>query len=567
VFVFFLPQIISFATAIPTGWDGILIALVLNIYSTAMLITRPLTNLMNLSVAGLTPALQLFQQAMPDAAGWLDATYPQIGGIANYMTANALNIFVFVLPFFLLLWGAIRAGRYAKANESGVGVGLKFAAKLTFGGFAGYAILWGVLGTVAGTWNATLGANSWQSIFIIFGLLVVASWQDLLFVFFFSAVLGAVGKVIGKKQVAKKAQKPAHIVEKEAQMAETQAPLSIPPPRIANIAQALEAEERYEVQKFCELCGTKLDRRGIFCPGCGARMRKEAPLPEEAPAQPQTIAPRVSAVATPRPAGTPELSPEQAVAKETKRQKNLRDLEKAIMDLNRSSAGWAIVFTILSIVIGGIRSGIEANAYYVLAAVFAVPFGLFAAYRDQKVFQDKIWKKNYSSRGIDMILVGLMGNLAGGAGLLILIKGACMLAYTTQKTEEYPKLNPEQWEARIYQEVNLYGAPLLAMTTFSLAAEFALYPLLAGWIIVKILLGVAVYYAYMNYVKQDLVQGNFLNAEEKCIGLGVLGCIVNGGGFFILIQGIILYLHRTKKLEEIVQKQAAQKTAATAPQQ
>ncbi len=563
VFVFFLPQIIQLIIAPPAGWEVLIIALVLNIYTTIMLVTRPLMNLMNLSVAGIAPALQLFRQAMPAAEGWMDATYPQIGGIANYMTANALNTYLFILPIILFLWGAIRAGTYAKANESGVGVGLKFAAKLTLGGFVGYAVIWGVLGIVAGAWNTTLGINSWQSIFIIFGLLVMASWQDVVFVFLFSAVLGAVGKVIGKKQVVKKAQKSAQDVEKETQMAETQGPLLIPPPRVAKIAQAAPAEERYVVQSFCELCGTKLDPRGIFCPGCGARMRKEAPQPEIVPAQPEAVAVPAIAIATPRPTAAEGISPEAAAAKEAKRQKTLQDLERGIVGLNRNSATWAIVFTVLSIVVGGIRSGVESNAYHVLAAIFAAPFGIFAAYRDQKVFQDKIWKKNYSSRGIDMIIVGAMANLAGGAGFLIFIKGALMAAYTSIKKEEYPRLNPEQWEARIYQEVNVYGAPLLAMTTLSVAAEFALNPYLTAWIIVKILLGMAVYFAYMSYVKQDLVQGNFLNAEEKCILLGILGCIVNGGGILILIQGIILYLHRTKKLEEIAQKQAAQKAAAT----
>ncbi len=535
-----------------------------------MLVTRPLTNLTNLSVAGITPALQLFQQAMPDAAAWLDANYPQIGGITNYMSspAHALNIYVFVLPFFLLLWGAIRAGTHAKTTESGVGVGLKFAAKLTLGGFIGYALVWGILGIFAGTWNASLGAaNSWQSIFIIFGLLVVSSWKDLLFVFIFSAILGAVGKIIGKKQVAQKAQKATQVTEKETQVSEAQAPLVIPPPRIAQVAQETAAEERYVVQKFCELCGTKLDPRGIYCPGCGARMRKEAPKPEAVPAEPQAVAELATTVTESRPAGPAVPSPEKMTAKEVKRQKNLRDLEKAILSLNRASTGWAIAFTIISIISGAIATGAHFNAYYVLAAIFTVPFGIFAAYRDQQVFQGKVWQKNYSSRGIDMIIVGLMGNLAGGAGLLILIKGACIFAYTNIKREEYPKLTPEQWEARIYQEVNVYGAPLLAMSTIALAAEFALRPLFTAWIIVQILLGVAIYFAYKNFVKQDLVQGNFLNAEKKCLILGGLGMLVNGGGVLILVQGIILYLHRTKRLEELVAKEAAKKAAKSSEQQ
>ncbi len=566
MFVFFLPQIIAFAQNPPAGWEGVLIALVLNMYTTSMLVTRPYTNLTNLSVAGITPALQLFQQAIPDAVGWLDVTHPQIGGMANYMTVNALNIYVFVLPFLLLLWGAIRAGTHAKANESGVGVGLKFAAKLTLGGFAAYAIVWGVLGTVAGAWNATLGANSWQSVFIIFGLLVMASWKDILFVFAFSAILGAVGKIIGTKRVAQKAQKSAQVTEKEAQTAEAQAPLVVPPPRIAQVAQEMAAEERFVVQNFCELCGTKLDPHGIYCSGCGARVRKEVPRAEVVPEQPQVVAVPVAAVAEPRLAGAAEVSPAKAAAKELKRQKSLRDLEKAIFSLNKASVGWAIAFTVISIISGAIQTGVEGNAFFVLAAVFTVPFGIFAAYKDQQVFQGKIWQKNYSSRGIDMIIVGAMANLAGGAGLLILIKGACMLAYTNIKREEYPKLTPEQWEARIYQEVNVYGAPLLVMTTISIAAEFAHYPAFTAWFIVQILLGVAVYFAYKNHVKQDLVQGNFYNAEKKCLVLGGIGCLVSGGGVLILVQGIILFLHRTKRLEELAKKQAAKKAAATPEQ-
>jgi len=558
ILILFLPQIILLATAPPAGWDGLLIALLLNLFTTMMLVTRPLTNLKNLSMAGAVPALQLFQQAMPDAEGWLNVTYPQTGGIANYLTVNALNIYVFILPVLLLLWGAIRAGTYAKKDESGIGVGLKFAAKLTLGNFAAYAIVWGVLGAVAGTWGTSLGDNSWLAPFIIFWFLLVSSWPDLIFIFAMSAILSAAGKVIGKK----KAQKSTQVLQKKAQMAEAQASLLVPAPRVAQEASAIEAEERYVVQNFCELCGTKLEQRGIYCPGCGAQVRKEVPQPVEVPVPkqlPSTEVPIIEIAETR--SGIPKtIIPEVISVKEAKRQKQLQNLENGILSLNRVSTTWAIVFTILSIVTGGINSGVQANAYPVLAAIFTVPFGIFAAYRDQQVFQGKIWKKNYSSRGIDMILVGLMGNLASGAGLLILIKGVMMLGYTSLKKEEYPKLTPEQWEARIYQEVNVYGAPLMALTTISVAAEFALDPFLTGWIIVKIFLGAAVYFAYTNYVKQDLVKGNFFNAEEKCLILGIIGCIVNGGGILILIQGIILYLHRIKKLE-LAKKQAAEKAA------
>src|SRR4030042_6312599 len=205
VLIFFLPKIIEFAKAWPTDWVGPFVVLILNISTTCLLVTRPLTNLLNISAAGAVPALTLFKQAMPDAEVWLNAN-AGVGNISTYMTSNALFIYVLILPVFLLIWGAIRAGTYAKKDESGVGVGLRFAAKLTLGGFAGYAIVWGLLGAFTGTWNNTLGApNAWQAPFIIFWLLLVNSWKDLVLIFILGAIFGAVGKAIGKKQAEKKA--------------------------------------------------------------------------------------------------------------------------------------------------------------------------------------------------------------------------------------------------------------------------------------------------------------------------------------------------------------------------
>ena len=529
-----LPTIIQLSTSNDLNSLNFIGAVALTISSTILLITRPLSDLMALGTAGSVPAFQLFQQAMPTALPWFDVTYPQVGGIGAYMTNPAHVLFppLLVIPVILLIWGAIRAGTYTTESESGVGVGLRFAAKLYFGGIVSYGFVWGILGAFAGAWT-------WPTIFIIIGNLIAASWIDMLFIFFMGAVLGAAGHVLGKKQEAKKAQKAEVVVQKEAQVSAVQAPLLAPAPRVAiAVPVAAAPEERYVISQFCEMCGTRLDPQGIYCPGCGARVRKEVP---EVVA-PTTIPARVQAVLGEETPATPALSPA-----EIRKQRKLQNLERAIVTINRYSAVWAVLFTVLSIVTGGITTGFTGNPYNVLAAVFLAPFGFFAAQKDQQFFQDKINNRNYASRGIDMLIVGAMGSSAGGAGFLIFIKGLLVLIYTQNNTEEFPKLNVEQWEARVYQEANVYAAPLVMLATIGLAADFAQLTIPTAWVIISILFGVAIYYVYVNYVKMDLVQGNFYNAERKCFILGIIGLIANAGGILILVQGIILHVHRTGK--------------------
>jgi uncharacterized membrane protein len=304
------------------------------------------------------------------------------------------------------------------------------------------------------------------------------------------------------------------------------------------------------------MCGTRLDLQGLFCPGCGARVRKEVPEVAIETAVPV----RVQAVA----AEVPSAAPVQSVAG-AKKQRDLLRIENAIGVLNRYSAVWAILFTVLSIVTGGITTGLTGNPYNVLAAVFLAPFGFFAAQKDQQLFQEKVNTRNYTSRGIDMLIVGAMGNLAGGAGALIFVKGLLVLIYTSINQEEFPRLTVEQWEARVYQEANVYAGPLVILTTIGLAAEFAKPAESTAWVIISMILGVGVYYAYTNYVKLDLVQGNFYNAERRCIILGIIGLIAGAGGILILIQGIILWLHRTGKDKQIAAAHARTHAPAQVP--
>ena len=61
-----------------------------------------------------------------------------------------------------------------------------------------------------------------------------------------------------------------------------------------------------------------------------------------------------------------------------------------------------------------------------------------------------------------------------------------------------------------------------------------------GWPIAATAIGLLVYFVYTDIIRRDLVSGNLEGLSTRLFVLGILGCIVYGGGVLILLQGILL---------------------------
>ncbi len=339
-------------------------------------------------------------------------------------------------------------------------------------------------------------------------------------------------------------------------------------------------------RKYCEYCGSKVEPEARYCPGCGVSIE-----PTAVPAGAQAAAPPRMEVIIPaprRPAAAPVAEPEAKVepttspaepakvVQKTPGQKKLsvkeiEELERAMHKADEYSQRFAMLMMGVGIIVGflGFLGGNLAALAY---ALLSLPMAIFMLLKDRDVFSKLVFERNYTSRGVDMILWGIMGSFCSGAGLLVLAKGVMMLVLTQNLPKQYPALSSQQWRARVFQaSTTLAGMWTLLVTVANLSKFFDPNPLSIALGAISAFIGFAAYFVYTRFVRPEIVQGRINDMDLPLIIAGACGMLAGGAGIILLLQGILIAVQKDerKKPEALVknqdEEQVATPEAASAP--
>ena len=487
--------------------------------------------------------------------------YPVNGSDVNSLFNSYIPLpdIIFVIPFIFLIFALIYLGYKTPPGKNHVAETMKFILSNYLGGPAFYCVIWGIIGMINFGW--TIG-----TILTMIFTVWVTGWLDLLLWIMLGIFLSSIGRFAAGRRTGEDEDSAAYLISS----LQKPTPGIYEPPRIERHAAAVEQpvartvlpvsepaepeiKQKYPQRIYCEFCGARIKEGAKFCFGCGVSLKPTTIVEDSVvPTRKVPKEPEQKYVELPIERSRIEEHKKEPVKKEKKPElspKDVEELERALHKIDGFSATWAIVFMAITAVIGGVNF-FFGNWYLFAASMLALPFGFFALEKDRQVFSRWIFERNYSSRGVDLILYGIMGCLCGGAGLMIFVKGILMLLITQNTPKDYPKLNNQQWRARVFQASNTVASKWLLLSIIAgLAGIGHLTPLGVTWAMISTVLGIAIYFIYVRILKPEIMQGNVFDLEIPLIIMGIAAIILNGGGILILIQGILIALQKEEREE------------------
>nr|MDO8110503.1 hypothetical protein [Candidatus Sigynarchaeota archaeon] len=539
------------------------------------ILARPFTLLVSLGSA----TNDLVNIAFPGLGTLLQDRYPEITDFnALYQGYIAVPDFVFLIPFIFLVFALVYLGYKTPPEKNAIVEGIKFALGHYLGGIAGFVVFWGIGGMIAGFWD--LG-------FVLTHLF--ATWTTYLLDFVLwigiSIFLVAVGnfaagrKPMNEREAAQylvsSLQQPTprafavqeRVYVKATSSAEQAQPVETPPAVVPVVIP----------RRYCEFCGSKIDAGTRFCMGCGVVLEAvPAPVPE-APVKAVPVAAPLGATpaiavelpAPRRPAVAVSQHPAQKPAAEKPKQKPLtekqiEELERSLHEVDEHTQKVGLVLVCIGVFIG-LVSALAGHPRVLASILLSLPMGIIALIKDRDVFSKWIFERNYSSRGVDLIIWGAMGTACSGAGLLILVKGIMMLVLTQNLPKQYPTLNSQQWRARVFQaSTTLAGTWMLLSTIAGMSQFFEFNPVSIAFAVIATFVGFAVYFVYTRFIHPEIIKGRINDMDMPLIVAGICGMILNGGGLLILIQGILIAVQKDekKKPDALVKIETAEPAAA-----
>ncbi|MBD3186497.1 hypothetical protein GF325_06695 [Candidatus Bathyarchaeota archaeon] len=344
-------------------------------------------------------------------------------------------------------------------------------------------------------------------------------------------------------------------------------------------------------RRYCEYCGARLDAGARFCSGCGVSLENII-VPEPVgqnrarKAEAESLAPSPVPPSSTRSSSTPASisagidtrmeSPAREVAspgkkmpavppagiegeivtgestqgKGKKKQElspdEVDELERKLHTLDSISIQWALVFMGLSAVWGVVWLAV-GNFKLFAHGLLSLPLGYFAMMRDKDLFSKWIFERNYSSRGVDLIMWGAMGTLCFGSGIILLAKGILMLIITQNRNEHYPPLSDVQWQARVFQASTTIAAHFVILVTIAnVSLFFELAPFAVFWASFSTFIGLIAFLIYVQVIKPEFARGNIYGMQAPLLVLGIVSTIFGGAGVYILIQGILISVQKGK---------------------
>ncbi|MBN2150904.1 MAG: hypothetical protein JW839_05650, partial [Candidatus Lokiarchaeota archaeon] len=335
-----------------------------------------------------------------------------------------------------------------------------------------------------------------------------------------------------------------------------------------------------------------IEQEARYCPGCGVSLEIPVPAATQTAAPPRmeviipaprrpVPAPTTGSEAVAGPAAgiaigpgvaaepaavppAPEKVTKEPPARKGLSQKEIEELERAMFKVDEYSQKFAVLMMVVGVV-GGFLGLLKGNYSALAYALLSLPMGIFMFLKDRDVFTKLVFERNYTSRGVDMILWGIMGSFCSGAGALVLVKGVMMLVLTQNLPKQYPVLSSQQWRARVFQaSTTLSGTWTLLVTIANLSKFFDPNPLSIAFGAISAFIGFAAYFVYTRFVRPEIVQGRINEMDLPLIIAGACGTIASGAGILLLLQGILIAVQKDerKKPEELINGQEAEPSRA-----
>ena len=531
------------------------------------ILARPFTLLIAM---GSAPG-QLLGVALPGVDTAVQAKFPAITDFnALFNGYIIVPDFVFLLPFFFLVIALVYLGYKTPPDRNVIVEGVKFALNHYFGTLAAFTIFWGIAGMVYGMWDFA---------YVLTNLFVTWAtyWVDLLLWIGLAIFLVAVGNFMAGKKLGGNKEAAEYLVNSLQQPTPRAFPVQetvyIKQPTIeVSSGQPIAAPSYVPLsvtKKYCEFCGAKLETGAKFCASCGVNLEAtpEVPAIEEKPVSPLQAIPKTRV----EPAIASQVSVARHEHAHPRREhpvqqrplvlteKQAEDIERAIHSLDDGAWKFAILMMGISILIGALGT-IGHNFGTLAYALLSLPMGIYMIIKDREVFSKWIFERNYSSRGVEIILFGIMGSACMGAGLLILVKGILMLALTQGQPKTYPVLTNQQWRALVFQASLTLSSTWMLLATIQAASRFMDFnPLSIVFATITTFIGFSVYFVYNRFLRPEMLRGRIEDIEVALIVAGACGLLVGGAGALILIQGILIALQKEerKKPEALMDKKAS----------
>ncbi|MEX2682177.1 MAG: hypothetical protein Q6373_011285 [Candidatus Sigynarchaeota archaeon] len=530
---------------------------------------------------------QLLGVVFPNDNGWiltLQAKYPEITDFNSmFQTYIGVPDFLFLVPFVFLVLALVFLGYKTPPERNVIAEGIKFALNHYLGTLAGFSIFWGISGMILGLWDFG---------FVLAGLFTAwgTYWVDLLLWIGIAVFLVAVGNFAAGKRPAAGKEAAEYLVSSLQQPTPRAFPVqpraAVPP--ASTVLAAQEASIAAPViaptvlRKYCEYCGSKIETGARYCPGCGVNLEIPAispPAQVTAPPRMEVIipAPRRPAPAPPaesEPMAEPAPAPPvpAKIVQKTPGQKRLSskeiaELERALIKIDGVSQQFAMLMMAVGVIVG-VLGMLGGNLAGFASALLSLPMGILMLLKDRDVFTKWVFERNYTSRGVDMILWGIMGSFCSGAGLLVLVKGIIMVVLTQNLPAQYPTLSNQQWRARVFQaSTTLAGTWTLLVTIANLSRLFNPDPLSIAFGVITTFIGFAAYFVYTRFVRPEIIQGKINDMDAPLIIAGACSIITGGAGILLLVQGILIAIQKDerKRPEELIKDEAEQSTPKEEP--
>ncbi len=345
---------------------------------------------------------------------------------------------------------------------------------------------------------------------------------------------------------------------------------------------------------YCSECGQEIAgefvemlRRGeqVFCEACGSRitvkMQKNVGLPRAEKIQPK---PKCCPPTAPVPLAVPGpvahepgmdeiLAAQRAgLAKDAQadgRMKKVPEWRKAINRVKKDKLELAIqrlnrislIIGVLIITIAGPASLIAAAGTTVFPVLLALVVCALGAIVTDVRFFNVINQKDYSFRGIDLIVWGFIGCFGFGVGALILAKGICVLVYSVHQDSGFPRLTRVQWFHVAISRLNansIYVGFLIWSGTLAAAISTIItrsaYEFIAFIILGFIVLLIDRFY-FTPKLKVKLENRRSVELGLGMLASGIIGTLDFAMGVVLLLKGLLVIL--LSGLSETPQKPVA----------
>jgi DNA-directed RNA polymerase subunit RPC12/RpoP len=320
---------------------------------------------------------------------------------------------------------------------------------------------------------------------------------------------------------------------------------------------------------YCSECGHELDgefverlRQGepVYCEACGSRitvrMQKRVGLPRAEIARPQTplrkpaapeptmddilAAQRRECEKPPQASAGPRVVPDWY----TKLHKPKKDpSDKGIQILNTLSI-LVGVLTLTTIPRGLIAVAGTVDFYWQIAMVACALGSIITDIR----FHSLIKQRDYSFRGIDLIIWGFVGCFGYGVGALVLVKGILIVVYTAHPKSGYPHLTRAQKFHVVISRLNTNSTYVGFLILFgTLPAVIASYIASPGPdLITRIVLGTIALlfdaFLFKPKLKQNVANRRNLALGAGMLAIGIIGTIDFAMGVVLLLKGVAILL-------------------------